>query len=324
MGSHSREIKKRLKEHGWEFHRQGGSHDIYKHPQHGLLSVSMNCSGRTLKELYKDIERGPRSAGMEWDAPAKPVTEPQIISELAKRVGFEKKQATGMANAVSPAVEWEGKKWWLRRRRTTEEEQIAYDKSGRLGRAPRWYYYLEEDGPGVGPMKNRRRGRRRKRKKKKTSEPTRPSTTRQVIEEAVQKTDSESGAPETKKQPDDAATLTAAEELLDELAHKNDRLRVELKDRQAKIESLQAELGEADAEIKSLLEKFGQAEVEAEELREKLKSAEAENQALRDGLNVHLLEQVKSIAVCPADKLPAEVSELRRLLLLRQEEGRRS
>jgi predicted RNA binding protein YcfA (HicA-like mRNA interferase family) len=91
---HERTLKKRLKQHGWTFLRRGkGSHDIYRHEEHGQMTVAFNVSGRALQNLYKDIERGPIGGGQETDAPpalAPPaplsIYEPQLGSDLADQL----------------------------------------------------------------------------------------------------------------------------------------------------------------------------------------------------------------------------------------------
>lgn len=41
----ARELKKLLKKQGWEFIRQEGSHEIWKHPEHGTQTISVHSDG---------------------------------------------------------------------------------------------------------------------------------------------------------------------------------------------------------------------------------------------------------------------------------------
>jgi predicted RNA binding protein YcfA (HicA-like mRNA interferase family) len=99
--NHEREIKRRLKQHGWEFARRGkGGHDIYRHPTLGQLTVTFKKTRRGLKELYRDIEQGvrtgsgePRPGGATEQSLSKgqPVTsifEPQTDISLAAKQGI--------------------------------------------------------------------------------------------------------------------------------------------------------------------------------------------------------------------------------------------
>jgi len=312
--THERDIKRKLKEHGWQFLRRGkGGHDIYTHDRRGNLAVTYDKNFRALQELFKDIEQGPRagknkprpglieekrretfgedtsSEEIEEKSELPPIYAPQPASDLAELLD------------LSPqGVQWrynhETIKDGIRIERCPSPPEVQAGRNG----VQHYYFAVAvpeelEDGPVDASDRD--------------EETDTMEAAEQLLEEASQRVVSL-----TQENTELRAQVHALQDARGDLRQQRAQLKEQLAGVTEELDEAQEQLAIQHQELEARVARTPSSDA----LRKRIADLETQIEALEAARQspLYIESAVKQLAVAPSDEIMERVAELRRLLLL--------
>ena len=236
-----RELENLLEENGWAFVRQKGPHEIWEHPLFGRMPVSHNVQGRGLKNLIKDIKRGPRRSSMEFPVAPDDISKPMASTTLSEITDVHIADISKSAKTGEPTSGYQ-----FFKRECTKEER---DERG-LPPQTRYLWWAEAVPEEASEPK-----KEASEPKKEASEPKKEGTVEQPTpEEPSEKTEYEMLFEEACRENEELKDrLKYLEQANDELvaARENDGMQFlsTQEELQKKIQELQEELAKKPEEV---------------------------------------------------------------------------